>query len=72
MSWETVAPELRQVIERVCTPAEIEALKLKAAGYGRRRAALVLRISESALRDRMNSARRKVEAEVAAMRGIDQ
>ena len=68
--WSTVSPELRDVIERVCTPAEIDALKLKALGYGRRRMGVVLGISDSAVRDRLRSAERKIRAEVAAMRGI--
>lgn len=71
MSWSTISPELRELIERTCTEREIEALKLKAAGYGRRATALSLNISESAVRDRLRSAERKIRAEVAAMRGVD-
>lgn len=65
--------ELREIIERVCTPAEIQVLKLKAAipGIGRRRIAELLGgISDSAVRDRLWNAERKIREEVAAMRGI--
>ena len=65
-----VPPDLRKIIERVCTEREIEVLKLKAAGYGRRRMALILGLSESAIRSRLTSADRKIRAEVAAMRGV--
>lgn len=68
--WATVQPELREIIERVCTPAEIEVLKLKALGYGRRRMSSILDVSDSAIRDRMRSAERKIRLEVAALRGI--
>jgi DNA-binding CsgD family transcriptional regulator len=68
--WEGISRDLREIIERVCSAKEIEVLKLKAAGAGRRRMALVLDISESAVRDRLSSAERKVRREVAALRGI--
>jgi len=68
--WVGISAELRETIERCCTAKEIEVLKLKAAGAGRRRTALALGISESSVRDRLASAARKVRAEVAASRGV--
>lgn len=64
MSWETLPPWERDAAERVSTAKELEALKLKSLGYGRRRIASVLGISDSAVRDRLRSARRKIEAEL--------
>lgn len=64
MSWDTLSPELRELAERVCTSKELEALKLKSAGYGRRRIAIVIGISETAVRDRLRSAERKLAAAV--------
>lgn len=57
---EFVGPELRSLAERVLTPAQLEAYKLVARGYGRRRISVVLQISESAVRDRVKAAERKI------------
>lgn len=62
--WADVSPDLREVIERVCTRRELEVLKMKAAGAGRRTISLALGISESAVRDRLNAAQRKIQAEL--------
>jgi DNA-binding CsgD family transcriptional regulator len=70
LTWSTISPELREIIERVCTAAEVEVLKLKASGYGTRRTALVVGISRSAVIDRLRSAERKIMQEVAAQRGV--
>ena len=72
MSWNGVPPELREVIERVCTEKEIEVLKIKASmpNAGRRTIAAMLGISDASVRDRQRSAERKIRQEVAAMRGI--
>lgn len=67
--WETVDPALRAIIERVCTRAEIDMLKLIAEGHSERSAARRLDLSRSTARDRLASAERKIRAEVAAMRG---
>lgn len=65
MSWESVDPTLRAMIERVCTAKERETLKLKAAGCGVRRIARILGISPTSVRDRLAGAQRKLEAELA-------
>lgn len=72
MSWNGVDPELRKLIESVCTEAELEVLKIKAAypNAGRRTIAAMLDISDSSVRDRLRSAERKIRQEVAAQRGI--
>jgi DNA-binding CsgD family transcriptional regulator len=68
--WDGVAPELREIIERVCTPRQIDALKLVNAGAGARRIGLALGIDESAARGLLARARRRIQAEVAAQRGV--
>lgn len=69
-AWEGVSPELRDLIERVCSPRQIEALKLKAAGAGAKRIGLALGIDESAARGLLRRAERRIRAEVAAQRGV--
>jgi DNA-binding CsgD family transcriptional regulator len=72
VNWpSTVPPELRELIERACTPKEVEVMQLKAQGYGKARMARILGISEEAVRDRMRRAVRKVRAEAAAQRGVE-
>ncbi len=68
--WRNTDPRIVEVAERVCTPPQLEALKLKSWGYGRRRIALMLNLSETAVRDRLRAAARAIEGEFAAMRGI--
>lgn len=64
MSWEGVSPELRAIIEEVCTPKQIEALKLKSAGMSTRGIAMVLGIDHKTAADRLNRAYRRVQARV--------
>jgi DNA-binding CsgD family transcriptional regulator len=70
VSWASTPPELRAVIERVCTPRQIEALKWKATGCGARRIGVILGIDESAARGLLRRAERNVQQEIAAQRGI--
>lgn len=53
MSWSTLPPELRELAEEVCTPAQLDALKLWDAGAGYGRVALMLEISKESARDRI-------------------
>lgn len=71
MSWSSVDPDMRKIIERTCTAKQIEALKLKADGFGLRRIAQVLGITKEAVRSRLDSAELLIRKEVAAMRGIE-
>ena len=65
MNWpDEVNASTRALVERVCTEAEVEVLKLKARGWGRRRIARMLAISDTAVRDRIRNAQRKLEREV--------
>lgn len=50
-----------QLIHGACTEKEVEVLKLMAHGYGRRRIASLLGVSESAVRQRRRSAKAKLE-----------
>ena len=49
---------------RVCTPGQIEALKLREAGLGYRRMAPILGISWEAVRDRIARAEDAIEREM--------
>jgi DNA-binding CsgD family transcriptional regulator len=72
VNWpSTVPPALRELIERACTPKEVEVMQLKAQGYSKRGMANILGISEEAVRDRMRRAVRKVKEEAAAQRGVE-
>lgn len=75
--WDGVAPELRAIIERVCTPAQIEVMKAKASlpshnieGASARQIARHLRKDESTVRHHLAAAAQRIRAEVAAQRGI--
>lgn len=68
--WEGVDPELRAIIERVCSPRQVEALKLKAVGAGAKRIGVALGIDESSARGLLRRAERLIRAEVAAQRGL--
>jgi DNA-binding NarL/FixJ family response regulator len=70
LSWSTLSPELREIIERVCTPKQIEILKLKHAGWGFKRIALALGVDESTVRGHLRAAERNIRQEVGAMRGL--
>lgn len=65
-----VSPELWAIVERTCTVKEQEALELKALGFGVMAIARRLGISKTSARERLENASRKIQAEVAAMRGI--
>lgn len=66
--WSTVPPEVREVAERVCTPAQLEALKLVGEGYGYKRAARMLGVTTGAVRDRLNGAYLKIQRELEPQR----
>jgi DNA-binding CsgD family transcriptional regulator len=63
-------PELLVIMERVCTPKQIECLKLKSTGHGAKRSALILGCDESTVRGHLRAAERRIREEVAAQRGI--
>ncbi len=68
MSWSTLPPAVRQIAEEVCTPKQLEALKLwdGNAGYGR--IALMLGVDKSTVRDRVKRGLQKI-AERAEAQG---
>lgn len=57
-AWQS--DPLRPVAERVCTPRELEVVKLRCRGLSWRSVALVLGISRAAARDRWQRAARKI------------
>lgn len=68
--WDGVDPELRAIIERVCSPKQIECLRLKASGAGTKRIAVALDKDPSTVRELLRRAERRIRAEVAAQRGL--
>lgn len=52
--------DLRSLAEQVCTAAELDAWRLVQRGMSQRAIALALGISRSSVRDRVESAARKV------------
>lgn len=68
MSWSTLPPEVRAIAEEVCTPKELEALKLWDGGAGYRRVGLMLGVDKSTARDRVQRALQKI-AERAEAQG---
>lgn len=54
------AAHIRSLAERVCTEAELEAWRLVQRGMSQRAISLALGISRSSVRDRVESAARKV------------
>jgi DNA-directed RNA polymerase specialized sigma24 family protein len=61
MSWEAVDPAIRAMAARVCTPPQLEALKLWEDGLGYRRIASKIGISTSSARDRIHRALAAIE-----------
>jgi DNA-directed RNA polymerase specialized sigma24 family protein len=55
---------MRELIERVCTPRQVDVLKLQAHGYGTRRIAAILGVSRQAIKSRLEIARKRVEREL--------
>lgn len=45
----------------LCTPKQLEALELKARGYGKKRSSRILGISEQAVASRLAGARRRLD-----------
>lgn len=52
-----------EIASEVCTAKELEALAYQEAGYGKRKTAKILGISPTTVRDRLEAARRKIQAE---------
>lgn len=62
MSWQGIDDELRAVIERVCTPRQVEVLKLYAQGLGHKRVAATLGVSTKTAREHLEAASRRIRA----------
>lgn len=56
----------KRIIETVCTPAELEAVKLRCEGLSDRRISHALGISRTTVRDRLNRAAAKIRAATGA------
>ena len=68
--WTGVSAELKQLIERTCTRAQITVLKLKADGLTVAAIAIRVERDEEYVIRTLHAAERLLQAEVAAMRGI--
>lgn len=68
MSWEGVEPEIREVAERVCTPRQVEVLKLYAQGMGHRRVARALGVDTKTAREHLEAASRRIRDEMGGAR----
>lgn len=55
--------EFWAIAAQVCTTKELQALTHRAAGYGKRKTARMLGISPTTVKDRLDSAHRKIRAE---------
>jgi DNA-directed RNA polymerase specialized sigma24 family protein len=61
---------LRELIEKACTPKQVEAVKYASVGYGPRRIARVLGISVTSVKDRLERAELNIrKAREAAQEG---
>lgn len=64
MTWDALEPELREAAARVCTPQEIDVLRLYAHGLGYRAIAKTLGIDRDTARNRLTRASRKIREEL--------
>ena len=64
MSWDAVEPEIRAVALRVCTPDQIDVLKLYSEGHGYRVIGRTLGISKDTARGRLEAATKRIREEV--------
>lgn len=62
--WAGVPESIRSAAEARCTPRQLDALKLAAAGYSARRAGRILGISPAAFRARLDGAMLKIRDEL--------
>lgn len=60
MGWDTIPPHVRAAARAVCTPEEIDVLKLSAIGFGYRRIGRALGIDRDTARNRLERASRKI------------
>lgn len=63
--WHHVDPTIREVAESVCTPQQLDALKLLSHGYGSKRSARILGVSRDAVRYRIEAGSLRIEKELA-------
>ena len=65
MGWDTIPPDVRAAALAVCTPEEIDALKLSAIGYGYRKMGRALGIDRDTARNRIERASKKIRDHMA-------
>lgn len=70
MSWEALDPEFRKLAERVCTPRQLDVLRLKSQGAGWQRIAQILGLSTATVREHFSRASLRIRQETAALRGV--
>ena len=60
MTYSTLPSDLRSFVEKELTKRQLDCLKLSLAGYGRRRIALALGISQATVREHLDCAHSKL------------
>lgn len=58
--WGSIPPNIRKIAKEVCTPEEIDVLKLADRGYGYRAMARALGVDRDTARNRWQRASRKI------------
>lgn len=65
--WAGMPEPVRRAAQARCTPKQLDALKLAAAGYGARRAGRILGISPAAYRERLDAGMLKIRDELGVV-----
>lgn len=60
MSWQDLTAAERHLLETICTPKELDVLKLQAAGMSTRQIGRYLGLSRSTVQSRIYSARDRI------------
>jgi predicted DNA binding protein len=69
VKWGDLDKDTRELVERVLTPKQLEAVKLLNAGYGVRTIATALGLDKSTVKDRLAAAERKILKELDKREG---
>jgi DNA-binding CsgD family transcriptional regulator len=68
VSWDQLSVELQTVIDDVCTPRQVEAVKLAAAGMSPGPIAMALDIDRKSARELLARAYRKIQTRTPTLR----
>jgi len=65
VSWDAIPQEVRAAALAVCTPEEIDVMRLSAIGFGYRKIGRALGIDRDTARNRLERASRKIRDHLA-------